>query len=278
MTGDQVLGAAEDELHPLVQPAQYGQRQGTGHDGGAPHVVLHGQHALGGLHGVAAGVEGDPLAHQCGRHRRLGILAGIEIQLQHHGLAIAATADLVETDPTRLLQRLSLEDAMADAIRCQLGEEGCRLHRQLQRSQLLRRGIGHLPHPAPAEPASLQLLPVLLGRGGPLQGHFRLGRLQPLGEGPLLLPFPVTGQDHLLDPLAAQAPRRLLDVQQGGGGHQMDHHAIGAMGEQCPLSPLGRCKLSAQPNVHALTSCNQRAMVLRPWPLAPVAQRSLPDF
>ena len=278
MAGYQVLGAAEDELHPLVEATQNGQRQRAGDDGGTAHVVFHGQHALGGLHGVAAGIEGDPLAHQGGSYRRLGILARIEIQLQHHGLAVTATTHLIETDPTRLLQRLSLEDAMADPVRCQLGEEGGGFDRQLQRPQLLRGGVGHLPHPAPAEPASLQLLPVLLGRSGPLQPHFRLGRLQPLGKGPLLLALPVASQDNLLDPLATQAPRRLLDIQQGSGAHQMDHHAVGTVGEQCPLPPLGRCKLSAQPDVHAHTSCNQRAIVRRPWPLAPVAQSSLPDF
>ncbi|MNC52587.1 hypothetical protein D3C75_1019410 [compost metagenome] len=46
MAGDQVLGAAEDELHPLVEAAQYGQRQGAGDNGRPPHVMLHGEHAL----------------------------------------------------------------------------------------------------------------------------------------------------------------------------------------------------------------------------------------
>ncbi len=53
VAGDQVLGAAKDELHPLVEPAQRGQRQCAGHDGGAAHVTLHGEHPLGALHGVA---------------------------------------------------------------------------------------------------------------------------------------------------------------------------------------------------------------------------------
>ncbi len=89
---------------------------------------------------------------------------------------------------------------MTDPVRRQLGDEGGGFNRQLQRPQLFRRSIGHLPHPAPAQPARLQLLPILLGRSGPLQLDLHLGGLQPLGKGPLLLALPVTGQHHLLDP------------------------------------------------------------------------------
>ncbi|MNF89852.1 hypothetical protein D3C84_723910 [compost metagenome] len=229
--------------------------------------MLHGEHALGGFHGVAAGVEGDALAHQGSHHGGIAIPGGVVVQLQHHGFAIAAAANLIETDPTRLLQGFALEDAMADPVRCQFGDEGCRLHRQLQRAQLLRGRIGHLAHPAPAQPARLQLLPVLFGRGRPLQLHLGLGGLQPLGEGPLLLALPVTAQGDLLDPLTTETAGRLLDVQQGGRRHQVDHHAIGTVGEQRPLAPLGGGKFTAQPDIHAVTSCNQRAIMdAQAWP------------
>ena len=72
VAADRVLGGGHHPVTRTGQP-QPAQRRHHRHHHGAPgHVALHRRHALAGLDGDAAGVEGDALADQdpCGARRR----------------------------------------------------------------------------------------------------------------------------------------------------------------------------------------------------------------
>ena len=98
MPAHQVLGAAEEQLDPRLEPLADRQRQGPTDHGGPAHVRLHRQHVIRPLDAVASRVEGDPLAHQAGRHRGLRIATGVVIEHQQGGYPLAAAANLIGTD------------------------------------------------------------------------------------------------------------------------------------------------------------------------------------
>ena len=80
--------AARQHADDVDGQLQLGQGvHGAEHGGGATHVVLHLVHAVCRLDGDAAGVEGQPLAHQ---HDGLGVGVALVLDDGHHGFVLGA--------------------------------------------------------------------------------------------------------------------------------------------------------------------------------------------
>ena len=75
---------------------------GADHGGAAGHVVLHFFHAVGGLDGNAAGVEGDAFADQS-QHRFLGSARGFVAQDDQRGRFVGALGDAPESSHLQFL-------------------------------------------------------------------------------------------------------------------------------------------------------------------------------
>ena len=248
VAGDQVLGAAENELHPLVEAAADGERQGAGHHGGPTHVGLHRQHVVRGLHGVATGVEGDALAHQSRHHGGVAIPGRVVVQLQQHGLALAAAAHRPDPDMAGLAQSFACGDAGGDLIATQAADQQQGGLRQAHGVDLFRATVGHLAHPAGRLDQRLQLEGIRCALLAEVQFTLPLGGIEALGESVTALQIPtLTDQAHPLDAARFESTSRTLNCAQDillqDGGTQVDQGLLTAETEQGAFTPVGGSSL-----------------------------------
>ena len=146
---------------------------------------------------------------------------------------------------------------MTDPVRRQLGDEGGSFNRQLQRPQLFRRGIGHLrtqrPHSQRASSSSRSSSDeVAHCSSTSTLGFAALGQRPTAARAPSDRPAPPAGSPDCTDAVPpAGYPARGWRSPDGSPCRRRG-------GRAAPLAPLGSGKFSAQPDVHALTSCSQR--------------------
>ena len=244
MAGDQVLGAAENELHPLVQTAADSQRQRAGHHGGTAHIGLHRQHVVRGLHGVATGIKSDPLAHQRRHHGRIAITGRVVVELQQHRLALAATANRPDPDMAGLAQRFTGGDAGSNLIPGQTTNEQQGRFRQTHGVDLFRTAIGDVTYPASRLEQRIQFTGFRVALLAKIQFTRSLGGVEPLGERVATLQIPAfTDQRHPLDPARFEATGGALNGTQNilllTGGTKMDQCLVAIETELGALAPIG---------------------------------------
>ena len=212
VTADQVVGAAQEQLHAFVQTAGNGESQRAGDSRRTAHIGFHRIHKGALLDAVAAGIKGDAFAHQAGVYRRLFIAGRVIVQRQQDRRTLGAAAHGMQTKIALLAQIFAFGDAIANLLTRHAAQQVDSALRQLLRTQLFRRRIDGVAHPVDDRQAVIQLAALRVVKGWPfdLTLTFRPFIAGPKGPGAIGVPA-FAAQGDVLDAHAVNFARRALD-------------------------------------------------------------------
>ena len=252
VAANQVIGAAQIQLHALIEAASDGKRQRAGHRCRAAHVGLHRVHKGALLDAVSAGVKGDAFTDQAGVHRGFFIAGWVIVQRQQDRRALGAATDRVQAQVVLLAQVFTLGDTIRDVIAGHAAQQVYRTLRQLFRPQLFRRGVNGVMDPVNNGQAVIQFAFLRIVEGRPLHFAAAFRPLITRPERPCAVGVPAFAiKRNVFDAHAVNFPRRALNQTQVVFAVQVQGDAVVINAVRRFFSPARIGWLSGKRNFHS---------------------------